>query len=197
MALKDLADRLSLSTRREHQPSAVSYYTTTEGPTSEPSKMGSASEARLSPGVAGLVGLLSTWSNSTKMVTPGLKPNSACYQSRDRGAATEAKPGCRNRSMCRGETARSLVRQETWCLVLRATTHVTVHTCSIVCDGVRRKSRRRPTLKSATTIIKIPSRWHPQADDTHDGNKHRLPTHPRRHCSGWPAARRRVYYAAK
>ena len=43
--------------------------------------MGNASVIRLSPGVAGLEGLLSTWSNSTRVVTPGLKPKMACCDS--------------------------------------------------------------------------------------------------------------------
>lgn len=46
--------------------------------TSDPSKIGNASEILLSPGVAGLVGLLSTWSNSTRVVTPGLNPKMDC-----------------------------------------------------------------------------------------------------------------------
>lgn len=51
--------------------------------TSDPSKMGTVSEARLSPEVASLVGLLSTWSNSIRTVTPGLSPNKACCAAED------------------------------------------------------------------------------------------------------------------
>lgn len=83
--------RLSLRTATPLQTLPCEAHNRERLPTSEPSKMGSASEARLSPGVEGLVGLLSMWSNSTRIVTPGLNPNRACCKIETQHKARKSK----------------------------------------------------------------------------------------------------------